>query len=262
MTSSVVVVGLGEVGRPLFELIERGGVPVAGIDVDTRELPAPGSAELMHICFPYEIPDFVGEAARYIELLQPRLTVINSTVSVGTTRAVHERTGARIAHSPVRGKHVRMLEEISSYVKFVGAIDARTGAGVAEHFESLGLRTRVLPSPEATEFAKLTETTYFGLLIAWAQELERHCDALNLDYDDITAFYEEIAFLPPKYFPGVIGGHCVMPNIELLSQLGDSALLDAIRSSDAQKRTREERLTGPAVPRAASSLRERARLAR
>ena len=80
--------------------------------------------ELMHICFPYEFPDFVGEAARYIELLEPRLTVINSTVSVGTTRAVHERTGARIAHSPVRGKHVRMLDELSSYVKFVGAVDA------------------------------------------------------------------------------------------------------------------------------------------
>jgi UDP-N-acetyl-D-mannosaminuronate dehydrogenase len=252
VTSSVVV-GLGEVGRPLFELIERGGAAVTGVDVDTRELPEPGSVELMHICFPYEIPDFIGEAARYIELLEPRLTVIHSTVSVGTTRAVHERTGARIAHSPVRGKHVRMLEELSSYVKFVGAVDASTGAEVAEHFESLGLRTRVLPSPESTELAKLTETTYFGLLIAWAQELERHCDALNLDYDDITAFYEEIAFLPPKYFPGVIGGHCVMPNIELLSQLGDSPLLDAIRSSDAQKRAREARATGSAIPAATSS---------
>ncbi|MEA2281788.1 MAG: hypothetical protein QOK21_2395 [Solirubrobacteraceae bacterium] len=254
MTSSVVVVGLGEVGRPLLDLIERAGAPVRGIDVDTVELPPRGSVDVMHICFPFEIPDFVGEAARYIGLLKPRLTVVNSTVSVGTTRAVHELTGARIAHSPVRGKHVRMLEELSSYVKFVGGVDPSTSAEVAEHFQSLGLRTRVLPSPETTELAKLTETTYFGLLIAWAQELERDCDALNVDYDDVVAFYEEIAFLPPvKYFPGTIGGHCVMPNIELLSRLGDSALLDAIRSSDRRKRERDALARRPEVPAVSAS---------
>ena len=41
----------------------------------------------MHICFPFEIEDFVGEAARYVELLAPELTIVNSTVAVGTTRA-------------------------------------------------------------------------------------------------------------------------------------------------------------------------------
>jgi UDP-N-acetyl-D-mannosaminuronate dehydrogenase len=248
VSTSVVVVGLGEVGGPLLQLIEDAGGAVTGVDVDTIEFPARGSVDVMHICFPYEIPDFVGEAARYIELLAPRLTVVNSTVSVGTTRAVHERTGARIAHSPVRGKHARMLQELSSYAKFVGGVDPSTSAEVAAHFESVGLRTRILPSPESTELAKLTETTYFGLLIAWAQELERRCDDLGLDYDDIVAFYEEIAFLPPaKYFPGVIGGHCVMPNIELLDQLGPSALLDAIRSSDRMKRAREETLRASAL---------------
>ena len=37
------------------------------------------------------------------------------------------------------------------------------------------MKTKLLSSPEATEIAKLTETTYFGLLIAWAQEVERYC---------------------------------------------------------------------------------------
>jgi UDP-N-acetyl-D-mannosaminuronate dehydrogenase len=247
---TVVVVGLGEVGRPLLELIEARSGAAAGIDVDTRELPPRGSVDVMHVCIPFEIPDFVGETARYVEALAPRLTVVNSTVPVGTTRAVHERTGARIAHSPVRGKHTRMLEELASYVKFVGGVDESSGADAAAHFQSLGLRTRVLGSSEATELTKLSETTYFGLLIAWAQELERHCDALHLDYDEIVAFYDEIAFLPPvKYFPGTIGGHCVLPNIELLSRLGPSALLDAIRSSDQMKRERDAR----AVPAAAAA---------
>jgi hypothetical protein len=55
-----------------------------------------------------------------------------------------------------------------------------------------------------------------------------------------VTFYEEIGFLPPvKYFPGVIGGHCVMPNIEILRRLDDSELLRAIRSSNALYELRE-----------------------
>jgi UDP-N-acetyl-D-mannosaminuronate dehydrogenase len=241
VSSEALVVGLGEVGRPLLELTRRKGRPAVGIDVAPAALPDRGSVQVMHVCFPFEIPDFVGETARYIELIAPRLTVINSTVGVGTTRAIYERTGARIAHSPVRGKHSKMMEEMTSYTKFVGGIDAGMAASAAAHFRSLGVPTRILSSPEATELAKLTETTYFGLLIAWAQEVERYCDRLDLDYDEVVSFFEEIHFLPPvKYFPGVIGGHCVMPNLEILSRVdGGSPILGAIRSSNARKRARD-----------------------
>lgn len=233
---------------PLMRLIEEAGRPVVAIDVDPVVLPERGSVDVMHVCFPFEVPDFIGEVIRYIELLDPTLTVINSTVAVGTTRAIHDRAGAPIVHSPVRGKHVRMLEELRSYAKFIGGVNPAASALAAGHFESLGLQTRVLSTPEATELAKLSETTYFGLLIAWAQEVERCCDAVRADYDDVVAMYEEIGFLPPvKYFPGVIGGHCVMPNIEILGRLGESDLLDAIRSSNERKRARDERAHGSAV---------------
>jgi UDP-N-acetyl-D-mannosaminuronate dehydrogenase len=236
----VVVIGLGEVGRPLLELIRRRGRTAVAIDVEPRELPARGSVDVLHVCFPFEIADFVGEAARYIELLAPRLTIVNSTVAVGTTRAIHARTGAAIVHSPVRGKHVRMLEELQSYVKFVGGIDRDAAEAAAAHFAGLGMDARILAAPEATELAKLTETTYFGLLIAWAQEVERYCDAIGTDYDEVASFYDEIRFLPPvRYVPGVIGGHCVLPNIEILSALADTPMLDAIRSSNAQKLARD-----------------------
>jgi UDP-glucose 6-dehydrogenase len=126
-------------------------------------------------------------------------------------------------------------------VKFVGAIDPTSGQQAADHFRSVGVKTKVLASPEATELAKLTETTYFGVLIAWAQEVERYCDQLGQDYNDIVSFYEEIKYLPRvKFFPGVIGGHCVMPNIEIMRQLlGDSVMLDAIRESNRMKIERE-----------------------
>jgi len=236
----VVVVGLGEVGKPLFELLSEHH-DVVGVDISppAERVKRP---DVLHICYPFEIKDFIGETARYIDLFEPALTIINSTVGVGTTRAVAQRTGTAVVHSPVRGKHIRMLDELRTYKKFVGAIDPDAGERAAEHFKSLGLKTTVLTSPEATELAKLTETTYFGLMIAWAQELERYCDQSGADYEEIISFYEEIKFFPPvKYFPGIIGGHCVMPNIEILSKFDPSAMLEVIRSSNRKKIERDAR---------------------
>jgi UDP-N-acetyl-D-mannosaminuronate dehydrogenase len=234
----VVVVGLGEVGKPLFELASRHH-DVIGVDIQPPKEPVE-NVDVLHVCFPYEIKDFIGETARYIDLFKPTVTVINSTVGIGTTRAIAERTGAPVVNSPVRGKHVRMLQELQHYTKFVGASDPAAAQLAAAHFESMGMKTKVLPSPEATELAKLTETTYFGLMIAWAQELERYCDKIGQDYADVTSFYDEIKFFPPvKYFPGVIGGHCVMPNIEILSKFEDSPVLRAIKASNQKKIERD-----------------------
>ena len=239
-TPMAAVVGLGEVGAPLLELVEAAGVPAIGIDLEPVALPPRGTLEVLHIGFPYQVGDFVAETAGYIETLGPKLTIIHSTVTVGTTRAVAARTGAPVVYSPVRGKHARMREEMLRYVKFVGGMDEASTRAAADHLEAIGMRTAVMPSPETAELAKLTETTYFGLLIAWAQDVERYCDRLGVGYDDVVGFYDEIPFLPPvRYHPGVIGGHCVMPNIDLLLEAGDSWLLAAITESNLQKLDRE-----------------------
>jgi len=236
--NQIVVVGLGEVGRPLFELLSK-CYAVVGVDIAPPAVPA-GKVDVLHICFPFEIPNFVGETARYIELFKPSVTVINSTVAVGTTRRVATKTGTPVVHSPVRGKHVRMLAELSHYTKFVGAMDPMVAKQVTAHFEGAGLKTKLLATPEASELAKLTETTYFGVLIAWAQEVERYCDKSGASYEEIISFYDEISFFPStKYFPGIIGGHCVMPNIEILRKFDDSPILNAIRASNQAKIERE-----------------------
>jgi len=249
----VVVVGLGEVGKPLFELASRHH-DVLGVDIEPPKNVV-DNVDILHICFPYEIKDFIGETARYIDLFKPTVTIVNSTVGIGTTRAIAERTATPVVNSPVRGKHVRMLQELQHYTKFVGTSDPAAAQLAAAHFESMGMKTKVLPSPEATELAKLTETTYFGLMIAWAQEVERYCDKIGQDYAEVASFYDEIKFFPPvKYFPGVIGGHCVMPNIEILSKFEQSAVLNAIKSSnqnkierDAKQREKTDRLSKVAV---------------
>jgi len=245
---TVLVVGLGEVGKPLLAILSQRHQCI-GVDIafPSRRIE---QVEVMHICYPFEIRDFVGETVRYIERFKPELTIINSTVGVGTTRKVADRTSTGVVHSPVRGKHARMQDEMREYTKFIGALDVGVARKAATHFESSGFKVKTLSSPETTELAKLTETTYFGVLIAWAQEVERYCARVGTNYDEVVAMYDEVKFFPPvKYFPGVIGGHCVMPNIEILRQIGSFPMLDAIQASNRNKIERAslkgEEIEGP-----------------
>lgn len=250
--AAILVIGLGEVGTPLLEVIRK-HYEAIGIDLEPPQIE--GDCQVMHICYPFEINDFVGESIKYINNYRPELTIINSTVAPGTTRSIYQATGAPIVHSPVRGKHFKMAQELTHYQKFIGGIDDASSQFAARHFEAIGMKTKILASPEATELAKLTETTYFGLLIAWAQEVERYCDQFGLDYDDIVSFYEEIKFFPPvKYFPGVTGGHCIMPNIKILKTVVNSKMLDVIEQSNDMKIKRAAKLAKKALVEEGISL--------
>src|SRR5436190_14772032 len=113
---NIIVIGLGEVGRPLMELL-RGNHKVTGIDIDP--VAADGECAVLHICYPFN-DHFVDATVRYIEKYRPQLTIINSTVMAGTTRAVYSRTQGPIAYSPIRGKHFKMKHDMMHYTKFIG----------------------------------------------------------------------------------------------------------------------------------------------
>ena len=234
MNEKVLVVGVGEIGGPLLEIL-RSRYQAYGLDIKPDpEIPP---CEIMHLCFPFDGENFIRHSVRYIETYRPSLTIINSTVAPGTTRRIGLESKTDVANSPVLGKHARMKQEMLQYTKFIGALTREAGQRAAQHFANVGIKTRVVDSPETSELAKLTETTYFGVLIAWAQEVERYCKDLGTNYDEVVSFYEEIGYLPRvKFFPGNIGGHCVLPNIKILKTLFKSGLLEAIEKSNDLKR--------------------------
>ncbi|MFZ1118710.1 MAG: hypothetical protein WCA59_16955 [Candidatus Binataceae bacterium] len=229
-----LIVGLGEVGAALAEVIERRW-PVLRHDIEPREFDAP--IGVMHVCIPFQSSaPFEDAVCGYIERFDPALTIVNSTVLPGTTSALARRTGKPIAYSPVRGKHVRMAQDLLHYVKYVAAAEHEIAALAQAHFERAGMQTRRMDRPETLELAKLAETTYFGVQIAFAQDLDRYARRVGADYEEAINFFEEVEFLPrPRYFPGIIGGHCVIPNIQLLRKLADSPLLDAVLDSNSQR---------------------------
>lgn len=226
-----LVVGVGEVGGALAEILER-VEPVLRLDLQPEEFAHP--IGVMHLCFPYRSrAQFVEAASGYIERFKPKLTIVNSTVVPGTVRAIVARTGTRVAYSPIRGKHARMVQEVLYYTKYIAALEPETSRLAAEHFQAAGMKTRTFVRPETLELAKLAETSYFGVLIAFAQELNRLANQVDGDYSEIIEFFDEVDFLPrTHYYPGFIGGHCVIPNLELLKEVAPSILFEAVLSSN------------------------------
>lgn len=228
-----VVVGLGEVGRPLLNILAR-TYDCVGIDIDPVDIKDPVS--VLHICYPFQIPRYVQTTADYVRRLRPGLVMLHSTVPPGTTQQVQDAVpDALVAFSPVRGKHVRMEQDMMRYRKFVAGTSPEAEATAAGHLRGAGFEVATFPSPEVAELAKLLETTYLGVLIAWTQEMERLALQYGGSFEDVNSFVKEVDFLPSHVFPGVIGGHCVLPNIELLRSRVESPFLNLVVESNSLK---------------------------
>jgi UDP-N-acetyl-D-mannosaminuronate dehydrogenase len=237
-SGNVVVVGMGEVGRPLFNIISK-ATECVGVDVEPVEPNRPCS--VMHICYPFQVPDFIGTTLKYVQRYAPDLTVINSTVLPGTTRVIDEQSqGTLVAYSPVRGKHARMEFDMLRYRKFVAGCSLEASQKAADHFASVGFEVDAFRSPEIAELSKLLETSYLGILIAWAQEVERFAAYFGASFEEVNSFIEEVDFLPSHIYPGIIGGHCILPNLAILQTQFKSIFLDAIVASNAAKQDRQE----------------------
>jgi UDP-N-acetyl-D-mannosaminuronate dehydrogenase len=110
-----------------------------------------------------------------------------------------------------------------------------------ENTEKLGLKVKILKSPSETELAKLFDTTYRAWMIACFQEMHRISRHFGADFDHVVEFLENthrVRLDRPVMFPGVIGGHCIIPNVRLLQKSYDSEFLRLILESN--ERLREE----------------------
>lgn len=248
----VLIVGLGEVGRTLFDLFkESGQFTVFGLDTDRARMREVGQSQgelpvevdVMHICLPCnEQTGFISTVTGYAKQFSPKLLIINSTVPPGTTSEVSKNCSCLAAHSPIRGVHKspeHMKSELKRWTKYVGGVDAASARAASKHFQRLGLKTKVLKSSLETELAKLFETTYRAWMIVCFQEMHRISRHLDACFDDVMDFIEDthrVRFDRPVMFPGIIGGHCIIPNTELLLRSYDSELLRYILKSNEERK--------------------------
>ncbi|WP_354699617.1 UDP-N-acetyl-D-glucosamine 6-dehydrogenase [Paraconexibacter sp. AEG42_29] len=147
---------------------------------------------------------------------------VETTLPVGTTRAriapalaagsgLLAGTGFHVVFSPERVFSGRIFQDLATYPKLVGGLDAAGEArGVALYEQFLpDVEVRAMGGAEAAELTKLVETTYRDVNIALANEFARHADALGLDVQQVIDAANSQPF-SHVHRPGVaVGGHCI-----------------------------------------------------
>jgi UDP-N-acetyl-D-mannosaminuronate dehydrogenase len=266
---TVLVVGLGEIGLPICELLrESGRFTVYGLDIDPKKMQEinrgeiPDKIDVMHVCIPCGRKEQLVEIVTgYVKQFKPDLVIINSTVPPGTTMALHKLCSCLVAHSPIRGVHKNqehMKWELKRWTRYVGGADAKAGEAARRHFKKIGMKTKMLRSCTETELAKLFETTYRAWMIACFQEMHRIAKHFKADFDDAVDFLEDthrVRLDRPVMFPGEIGGHCLIPNTKLLLESYDSEFLRLILKSNKK---REREMENESVRTEAEKIRKRA----
>ena len=231
MSKKAVVIGLGETGNPLFEIL-RMAYPgeVEGYDSGKgihRVLPG-GRFDFLNICFPWG-SNFLNDVLGYIRLFEPEVTIIHSTVPVGTTR--NFKTAV---HSPILGRHNQMLKDLLTYEKWIGGERA---AKAAAFFEKAGMNCRTCSTAEETELLKLMCLAKFGVDVAFARYRESLCERFGVPYESVVEWDHQyntgVAFhmRRPLIVRGEskkIGGHCVIPGTKLLNHHLPNAMLEEV----------------------------------
>jgi UDP-N-acetyl-D-mannosaminuronate dehydrogenase len=222
-----IVLGMGEVGETLFDLLVERGIDCIGIDLDNSkcknysENSKIENPEYLHVCLPGELSEFVDITINWIRKIEEvKVVLVHSTVKPGTTKNIHEKSKIPVLFSPVRGVHKRFLDDIKKYTKFISSDDKRVDSKIKLDLEKRFEKVDWMSTTKTAELAKiLVDTTYYGWLINYAQITKMICEKEGVDFDEMWKFADEIhenLGNRPKMYPGIIGGHCVIPNLNLI----------------------------------------------
>jgi len=189
---------------------------------------SPEEVDIFMICVPTPPTNdnkadltYVKDAAKSIlpYLRRGNLVILESTVPPGTTKEIVkpilEKNGLKIgnglclAYCPERVLPGNVLKELVGNDRIIGGIDVQSAELAKEIYQSFVEGEIYLTDATTAEMAKLVENSFRDVNIAFANELSRICDKLDLNVWEVVGLankHPRVNILKPG--PGV-GGHCV-----------------------------------------------------
>lgn len=238
------IIGYGEIGQSLEKLYFSKDFVIQINDTGLGKSEIESNVDILNIAIPFISKDtFIKAVSKYITDFKPRLTIIHSTVIPGTTLDIIKNTkNKNIVYSPVRGVHPNLYEGLKTFVKFIGSDNKEAAILAKKHYNKIDLNSEILESSKTTELAKVLSTTYYGMCIAFHNDINKLCKEHGVKFDDVATKWNKTynegysklgmsnvirpVLYPPK--DGKIGGHCIVPNAELCKQFFDGKVLDYI----------------------------------
>ena len=230
MIKKNVVAGIGEIGGPIAKLLSKTG-PTVTYDIKSRLMNKQkyskykdNPTSFLHVCIPFT-NQFSKNVKSLFKKFSPDVIVIHSTIAPNTISQLQKKLNVPIIYSPIRGVHKRMLQDLKRYTKFY-AIEpyhsrSKWVTSYARLMKKCGVKTKIMKNPLTLELSKIiVVTSYYGWLINYAQLSKMISNRYGIDYDEMWSFADEIHKIlgnRPKMFPGFIAGHCVIPNLDLIS---------------------------------------------
>jgi UDP-N-acetyl-D-mannosaminuronic acid dehydrogenase len=240
------VIGV-DVNQNAIDIINRGSVHIVEPDLDivvraavkegylraTRQ-PVPADAFLIAVPTPFKgenhEPDlsYIRAAAKSIApvLEKGNLVVLESTSPVGATERMAawlaearpdltfpqqkgENSDIRIAHCPERVLPGHVLRELVENDRVIGGMTSRCSDVACDLYSTFLQGECVVTTARTAEMCKLTENSFRDVNIAFANELSKICDRLDIDVWELIRLanrHPRVNILQPG--PGV-GGHCI-----------------------------------------------------
>lgn len=238
----VGIIGYGEVGSSLHEIYKKYNFTCYILDIQKQINNFPSKVDILNICIPYN-KNFIDTVINYINKYTPKVTIIHSTVIPDTTNVILYKLNdlKAVVYSPIRGVHPNLEQGIKTFTKFVGGEDKEAVDYVVNHLNKLDIQCEVVENSVTAELAKILCTTYYGLCIAFHNDISKLCELYSVNFDEVATKwnnsynegYKQLnmshvvrpVLYPPK---GRIGGHCVINNAKLLKSVYDSKALDYI----------------------------------
>jgi len=233
---NILILGYGEVGRALEKIYcNKFNVFIIEMGQDLPDLNT--TFEVLNVCIPYN-DEFVNVVEDYIKLYNPKFCIIHSTIYPGTTKKIKFNN---IVYSPIIGVHPQLEKSIKTFKKFIGADNKKSLKLVKNHFNKLKIKYKVLQNTETVEAAKLLSTLYYGICISFHDDVNNLCKEKNINFEHVMSQwnkeynlgYKKLGkhnVIRPILKPanGKIGGHCIIPNAELIKDYFKSEIVDYV----------------------------------
>lgn len=264
MTNGLIV-GYGVVGKAFEKILIEAGFMCDVIDPKFPIRTAKNQYDVLHICFPcYHEETFINICVDYINEYNPKYVLIHSTIGIFTAEKIlqgWDTSSLKLFHIPIRGVELEGAEGIKKFISFIGpakGVPDYMDMSLNLYLDKLGMKYEWVSCSRTSAFGKLICTSWYGMIIGFSNMVASITDKYGISFhgayirpmetDRIGRRYikngrkaEANRFIDrPINSPGIIGGHCVMPNLDLLPEQAEQLVQWIKEMNDYMKEEKEK----------------------